>query len=445
MKHHVAILPAILLLGTLPLHGADLAPTVVGVHRNPGDLRSICVAENHLVATTAVGGTWSAPVTAVAAAVRDPQRSLSPVWAAPQFTDGSPCSEDPMPAPPLEFHGFPVTARATLAGTEFTATYGGGLFRSTGEELASSPPEILDLAVVENHLLMAHSRGLAAFDGTTLTPIRLKGLPVADITALEWVGDTLWAGSFDHGLVFYRMGRWESAPTMSGHGGDWINALCWDGATLWVGSAAGLGRWDPGSGRVVAESGVEGRVQSIRCGGRGMVVATASSLWIGGDHGWKQIDLAGEALHAAVRHGDGLWAAGLRGILRRRGGNWERDTELNGRLPDSWVTALLPDGGGIWAGTYDAGVLRLQGNGKWRTMVRDAWINPNAMVLTPAGAAMGTMGDGLLLYDRSTKTWQRLTSISGLPSDDVTALRSAGDTLWVGTRAGIAEVRWLER
>ena len=290
---------------------------------------------------------------------------------------------------------------------------------------------------------MAHSRGLAAFDGTTLTPIRLKGPPVADITALEWAGDTLWAGSFDHGLVFYRMGRWASAPTMSGHGGDWINALCWDQTTLWVGSDAGLGRWDPDSGEVVADRGVEGRVKSIRCDGGELIVATASALWISADHGWERIDLAGEALHTAIRHRHGLWAAGLRGILRRRGGNWERDTELNGRLPDSWITALLPDGDSIWAGTYDAGVLRLEGNGSWRTMVRDAWVNPNAMVLTPGGVAIGTMGDGLLLYDRSTGAWQRLTSLSRLPADDVTALKMAGDSLWVGTRSGIAEVRWL--
>ncbi len=171
-----------------------------------------------------------------------------------------------------------------------------------------------------------------------------------------------------------------------------------------------------------------------------VLVATTSALWIGAKDGWEKIDLSGEALHTAVRHRRELWAAGLRGILRRRGGGWERDTELNGRLPDSWITALLPDGGSIWAGTYDAGVLRLDGNGSWRTVVRHAWVNPNAMIATPGGVAIGTMGNGLLLFDRSTGTWLRLTTSSGLPSDDVTALHMGDESLWVGTRAGIAEV-----
>jgi hypothetical protein len=443
MRTRSATLPVILLLGALPVWGADLVPMVVGVHRNPGDLRSICIVGRHLVATTAAGGTWSAPIAAVAAAASDPQMSLTPAWAQPGFSEPSPCSEGIPPTPATQLHGFPVTARADFAGSGFTATFGGGLFHSTGVHVQSSPPEIHDLAVVGDLLLIAHTRGLAALDGTTVTRIELSGPPLADITALEWVGDTLWAGSFDHGLAFYRMGRWEAALTMPGQGGDWINSLGWDGATLWVGSAAGLGRWDPGAGRVIAEPGIDGGVQSIRCHDREVLVAATSALWIGSDYGWEKIVLSGEALHTADRHRGELWAAGLRGILRRRGGAWERDTELNGRLPDSWITALLPDGGSIWAGTYDAGVLRLEGNGSWRTMIRGAWVNPNAMISTPFGVAIGTMGDGLLLFDRSTGTWLRLTSTSGLPSDDVTALQMAGDTLWVGTRGGIAEVRWL--
>ena len=135
--------------------------------------------------------------------------------------------------------------------------------------------------------------------------------------------------------------------------------------------------------------------------------------------------------------------AGLRGVMRHRRGSWDRDTELNGRLPDSWITALLPDGDSIWAGTYDSGLLRLDRNNSWRTVVSNAWVNPNALVVLQAGIAVGTMGDGLLLYNAATRRWKRLTSADGLPSDDVTALHMAGDTLWVGTRVGIARVRWI--
>jgi ligand-binding sensor domain-containing protein len=432
-----------LLLSVLTASGSERTPTVVGVHLSPVDLRSICIVDSTVVATTAWDGRWMVTIADLMTAVHQPSFVLTPTWMPAQPHGAAPCRETTTPAGITELDGFAVTSHARLAGEDWFGTFGGGLYRSSDGHVASSPDNVHDLAITDNTLLIAHSDGLAALDGETITPIRLSGPPVADITALEMVGDTLWIGSFDHGLAFYRTGRWETVPTTQKHGGDWINSLCWDGVTLWVGSAAGLGRWDPTVGRIVPETRVSGRVQSIRCGDGEVVVAATSAIWIGTDHGWKKIDLAGEALHTATRfHGD-LWAAGLRGIVRRRGANWERDTELNGRLPDSWITALLPDGDSIWAGTYDSGLLRLDRNGNWRTAVSSAWVNPNAMVLTRTGVAVGTMGDGLLITNAAASGWQRLTTAHGLPSNDVTALRPRGDTLWVGTRAGIAEVKWL--
>ena len=51
---------AILLLGVLTVSGSERVPVVVGVHRSPGDLRSIRVVEGRIVATTADGGWLSA-------------------------------------------------------------------------------------------------------------------------------------------------------------------------------------------------------------------------------------------------------------------------------------------------------------------------------------------------------------------------------------------------
>lgn len=73
-----------------------------------------------------------------------------------------------------------------------------------------------------------------------------------------------------------------------------------------------------------------------------------------------------------------------------------------------------------------------------------AWVNPNAMAAGPHGIAVGNMGDGLLIGDGKRRAWRRLTTASGLPSDDATAVAWSDGQLWVGTRAGIAEVRWLE-
>ena len=443
MKLRATPIFASLLLSVLTASGSERTPTVVGVHLSPGDLRSICVVEDTVVATTSWDGRWMVTIADLMAAVHQPSFVLTPTWLTALPHEAAPCRETTTTHVVRELNGFAVTSNARLGDTDYFGTFGGGLRLAAGGRVASSPDNVHDLAITDNTLLIAHSDGLAVFDGNAITPIRLSGPPVADITALAWADDTLWVGSFDHGLARLRGGRWEAVATREAHGGDWINSLCWDGAVLWVGSAAGLGRWDPTGGRIVPETRVSGRVQSIRCDDGEVVVAATSAIWIGTDHGWKKIDLAGEALHTATRfHGD-LWAAGLRGIVRRRGVNWERDTELNGRLPDSWITALLPDGDSIWAGTYDSGLLRLDRNNSWRTVVSNAWVNPNALVKLQAGIAVGTMGDGLLIYNAATRRWKRLTSADGLPSDDVTALHMAGDTLWVGTRAGIASVRWM--
>jgi hypothetical protein len=438
MKRSFSRLLTLLWLVASPAWGDEPVPIVVGAHASPSDLRSLCVAGETLIATTTSGLRWSARLRDVVSAIGGASTELTPDRPAPSAD----CREDVRTALPDQLDGFRVNSGVSFGGELFLGTFGGGLRRPANGPVPRSPAEIRDLAVIGHYLLIAHRGGLAAFDGETVSPIPLAGPPVVDVTAVEWVDGVLWVGSFDRGIVRLRDHQWEKVAGIESHRGDWINALCWDGSVLWVGSAAGLGRWEPMNDRVIPESRVEGRVQSVQCGDREMVVATASSVWVGRDDAWTEVDLTGDALHAATRFRGAIWAAGLRGVLRRRGDRWVRDTELNGRLPDSWVTALLPDGDAIWAGTYDSGLLRLDAGGRWRPVVRDAWVNPNAMTLTPRGIAVGTMGDGLLLFDRSTRGWHRLTVASGLPSDDVTSVLSEGETLWVGTRAGIAEVRW---
>jgi len=283
--------------------------------------------------------------------------------------------------------------------------------------------------------------GLALYDGRELRHVRLAGPPGDDVSSLAWDGDSLWVGYFDGGLARLSEGAWDRVPTPGPPGAAWINALHWDGGTLWVGSEAGLGRWSPGQGVVAQVEAFEGRVQSVRSEGGTLVVTGSERVWIATADGWETLDLPNEALHTAFVRGRVLWAAGMRGILRRDGGKWRRYSELNGRLPDSWVTALLPVGDEIWAGTYDAGLLALPREGEARMLRSDAWVNFNALAKSGDLVAVGTMGDGLLLYEGESRRWRRITMRDGLPSDDVTAVLFAGDTLWVGTRAGLAELK----
>ncbi len=281
-----------------------------------------------------------------------------------------------------------------------------------------------------------------------------------NVSALAWDGETsprrgtsgtLWAGTFDAGLARLRDGRWERVPIPGTPKQRWINALCWDGETLWIGSGGGLARWDAASRSLERLDVLDGPVNSIRHEFGTVVVAGNDRVWIRRGDTWDEVELPGEALHAAFIRDGTLWTGGMWGALERRAEDWRRYSEMNGRLPHSWVTALLPVGDTVWAGTYDAGLVVLAGDDPARVLRPGAWVNFNALTRTRDGVAVGTMGDGLLLWNRSNRSWRRLTTADGLPSDDVTAIVEAGDnvppeggqryTLWVGTRGGVAEVR----
>lgn len=268
-----------------------------------------------------------------------------------------------------------------------------------------------------------------------------------NVSALAWDGEALWVGSFDAGLSRLRGGRWSEIPIEGRPQSRWINTLCWDGETLWVGAAEGLFRRDPGGLGLTRVEGFEGDVQSVRNDSGVLVVAGGDEVWIARPGGavwsgesWERIELPGEALHTAFVHRGTLWAGGMRGVLERVRGDWRRYTEGNGRLPHSWVTALLVLGGEVWAGTYDAGLVALGERGPARPLRSSAWVNFNALAPIAGGAAVGTMGDGLWLWDAKAGTWSRLSTADGLPSDDVTAVVETPEALWVGTRGGLAEL-----
>jgi ligand-binding sensor domain-containing protein len=69
----------------------------------------------------------------------------------------------------------------------------------------------------------------------------------------------------------------------------------------------------------------------------------------------------------------------------------------------------------------------------------DIEINPNAMLATESHVFAGSLGKGLLIYDRATDRWHVLRE--ALPSLNVTALAAAGGYIYVGTDNGLVRVR----
>jgi ligand-binding sensor domain-containing protein len=145
---------------------------------------------------------------------------------------------------------------------------------------------------------------------------------------------------------------------------------------------------------------------------------------------------AARVVYAIAVASDGaVWAGTIGGALRFGADATIRFDRARGTLPGDWVTALIPDDhGGVLAGTYDAGVMRLAADGSSQPVPPldgKLWINPHGLARIDGTIAAATLGQGLRL---SSGTAPRL------PDDDVTAILRIGDTTWIGTRGGLARV-----
>jgi ligand-binding sensor domain-containing protein len=114
-------------------------------------------------------------------------------------------------------------------------------------------------------------------------------------------------------------------------------------------------------------------------------------------------------------------------------------TTANSGLKHNWITALAPVDDEWFAGTYGAGVLKMNDRGTWEIfadMPGDLVINPNAMLTTKSRVYAGTLKRGLWIFDRERQRWTEMDK--GLPSLNVTALAEKDGSLFVGTDNGLA-------
>lgn len=146
----------------------------------------------------------------------------------------------------------------------------------------------------------------------------------------------------------------------------------------------------------------------------------------------------------------GLWLGTTTGLYRgpampwtSKGGSddeaavadpWRRLSVATGHLHDDWVTALLTRGDVVWAGTYNAGVTRIDGD--LATFLGGGWVNPSGLTWDGDRLLASTM-DGLVTGDGQRATW---TTTPALPGRDVTGAVRTGRTLWVATRRGLAAI-----
>lgn len=132
----------------------------------------------------------------------------------------------------------------------------------------------------------------------------------------------------------------------------------------------------------------------------------------------------------------------LGGISLVTGGEVRRSwTTANSGLKAHWIAALAQAGDGWLAGTYGAGILRMDSDGTvtpTEATTDGTVINPGAMVADGRLVLAGTLGRGLLVGDATGTRWKTVTA--GLPSRNVTALAVSKGVVYVGTDNGLVEI-----
>lgn len=304
-----------------------------------------------------------------------------------------------------------------------------------------------------------------------------SGPPSSDISAIAADGPRLWVGTFDQGLATYdpyRGWRRITAPGLDAR----INAIVVEprtsGAHIWIGTAEGiavvdgagaivtrLGRTDGlpsrsilslarlADGRIVAgtsagaafvDGGTIHRVGPRIPGDKGLgnvwaIAETAGALWLGTTTGlyrgpkagWTTKDGADDEATLLEPPGPQPEAPGP-----QPQGRWRRLSVATGHLHDDWVTALAVRGDVVWAGTYNGGISRIDGD--VATQLGGGWINPSGLTWDGDRLLAATM-EGLVAGDGQTATW---ATTPNLPGRDTTGTVRIGRTLWVATRRGLA-------
>jgi len=217
-----------------------------------------------------------------------------------------------------------------------------------------------------------------------------------------------------------------------------------------VATANGLVRFGAG-GRVeqvwTRSSGlIADHVTDVVAYGDGLAIATPAGLTLVDSHGARSLyafqGLVNNHIYALAVSGDALLAGTLGGVsMVRREIPQANYTVANSALRHNWITAVAPAGDEWMVGTYGAGMMRLDGEGRFHPLegATGAYnVNPNAMLVTPARVYVGTLGRGLGVYDRATGRWAEIRG--GLPSSNVTALTAGAGYLYIGTDNGLVRV-----
>jgi ligand-binding sensor domain-containing protein len=269
----------------------------------------------------------------------------------------------------------------------------------------------------------------------------------------------LWTGYFDRGLDILEPG-FERATHVEDQHVFCVNRIVHhpDGGLSAVGTANGLVMFDAGGHeRQVlgkAEGLIANQVTDVLLSGTSRVpvitVATPAGITTIDASGTSSLyafhGLTNNHVYALAASNSRLLAGTLGGLSILDSGVVKANfTTANSGLRHNWITAIAPVADEWFIGTYGAGVMKLDSEGRWSTFAdwkSSGEINPNAMLVTDRAVYAGTLGKGLAIYSRGSCRWVFHTT--GLPSLNVTALTAAKGYLYVGSDNGLVRIQESE-
>ena len=324
-----------------------------------------------------------------------------------------------------------------------------GKVEDVGKRLGLSPAYIHALAEDNGALVVGTTRGAWVLrDGQFQRWGATRGLDAQVIRQIHsdrkggWVvlGDEqVWRWQKDGEVQHIRPGRRIEAVMVDRHDAVWMSFA--NGELVRQGG--GLPDW------------------SIQLGGlasRALMEDREGLIWVGNSIGLYQlIPGAAQALTAAdglgnayvrtVLQDDGgtVWVGHVGGLDRWRDGRIEPVALGAGANRSHTVTALALDRsqGGLWVGTFDLGVLRLDADGQVRERIPVSVDGERSLLIRsllpcPHGLLLGTqMG---LMHYRNGRI-EDFGAKNGLPSESVHAISvDRRGAIWIGTASGLARI-----
>ena len=323
-------------------------------------------------------------------------------------------------------------------------------------QAAEPPVPILHLANLEGEVYAVAESAIYRYDPAARQwrPVLSAGPSVMtdrNVAALGLSGGRLWIGYFDRGLDVVDASL-EHAVHRESEVLFCINRIVADTehARTAVATANGLVLFDSSAqprqimGR--KDGFLADHVTDVAFRAGGMVVATPAGLSLVDAAGVRSLyvfhGLVNNHVYTVATRDNRIVAGTLGGMSVLDDDTVRANyTTANSRLKHNWITALARVGDEWFAGTYGAGVLRLDASGEWHgfaDLAEGFVVNPNAMLASGGQIYAGSLDRGLFIFDRASGGWTNTTM--GLPSKNVTALAAGGGYVYVGTDNGLVRI-----